>query len=143
MSRILRYVSSRRVASGRGARPGPRDLAWEKPYFPVPQWGRFRFRSPRRSADRPSLPLSTFQVTKKMDKKKQDKHSRVKTFIKTVNYNHLMPTRYTLDVDLKATVTPTRWRTRRRRLPRARRPRRFWRRGSRLASLKHLTRLAF
>ena len=40
-----------------------------------------------------------------MDKKKQDKHSRVKTFIKTVNYNHLMPTRYTLDVDLKATVT--------------------------------------
>ena len=41
-----------------------------------------------------------------MDKKKQDKHSRVKTFIKTVNYNHLMPTRYTLDVDLKATVTP-------------------------------------
>lgn len=28
------------------------------------------------------------------------------TFIKTVNYNHLMPTRYTLDVDLKATVTP-------------------------------------
>ena len=29
----------------------------------------------------------------------------VKTFIKTVNYNHLMPTRYSLDVDLKATVT--------------------------------------
>ena len=40
-----------------------------------------------------------------MDKKKQDKHSRVKTFIKTVNYNHLMPTRYTLDVDLKSVVT--------------------------------------
>ncbi|ACO65704.1 predicted protein [Micromonas commoda] len=52
--------------------------------------------------------LATYprKVTKKMDKKKQDKHSRVKTFIKTVNYNHLMPTRYTLDVDLKATVTP-------------------------------------
>ncbi len=30
----------------------------------------------------------------------------MKTFIKTVNYNHLMPTRYTLDVDLKTTVTP-------------------------------------
>lgn len=26
----------------------------------------------------------------------------MKTFIKTVNYQHLMPTRYTLDVDLKA-----------------------------------------
>ena len=58
------------------------------------------------SANRPSLPLSTFQVTKKMDKKKQDKHSRVKTFIKTVNGNHLItlhPRR-----DLKVTVTPTR-----------------------------------
>ena len=52
--------------------------------------------------------LATYprKVTKKMTKKDQDKHSRVKTFIKTVNYNHLMPTRYTLDVDLKATVTP-------------------------------------
>lgn len=26
-------------------------------------------------------------------------------FIKTVNYNHLMPTRYVLDLDLKAAVT--------------------------------------
>ncbi|EEH55885.1 uncharacterized protein MICPUCDRAFT_34421 [Micromonas pusilla CCMP1545] len=52
--------------------------------------------------------LSTYprKVTKKQTKKQQDKHSRVKTFIKTVNYNHLMPTRYTLDVDLKTTVTP-------------------------------------
>jgi large subunit ribosomal protein L27e len=25
----------------------------------------------------------------------------MQTFIKTVNYNHLMPTRYTLDVDFK------------------------------------------
>ena len=25
----------------------------------------------------------------------------LQTFIKTVNYNHIMPTRYTLDVDLK------------------------------------------
>ena len=44
-------------------------------------------------------------MTKKQTKKKQDKSSRVKTFIKTINYNHLMPTRYTLDVDLKSTVT--------------------------------------
>ena len=37
---IGRVVASRCV---RGARPGPRDLARGKPYFPVPQWGRFRF----------------------------------------------------------------------------------------------------
>ena len=29
-----------------------------------------------------------------------------KTFIKNINYSHLMPTRYTLDVDFKDTVTP-------------------------------------
>lgn len=45
------------------------------------------------------------QVTKKMDEKKQAKRSRCKTFIKNVNYSHLMPTRYTLDVDLKNVVT--------------------------------------
>ncbi len=52
--------------------------------------------------------LATYprKVTKKQSAKAQAKHSKVKTFIKTVNYNHLMPTRYTLDVDLKATVTP-------------------------------------
>ena len=52
--------------------------------------------------------LATYprKVTKKQSAKAQAKHSKVKTFIKTVNYNHLMPTRYTLDVDLKTTVTP-------------------------------------
>ena len=42
------------------------------------------------------------QVTKRQSAKKQAKKSTLKTFIKTVNYNHLMPTRYTLDVDFKA-----------------------------------------
>lgn len=28
----------------------------------------------------------------------------LQTFIKVVNYQHMMPTRYTLDVDLKAAV---------------------------------------
>ncbi len=28
------------------------------------------------------------------------------TFIKTVNYQHMMPTRYTLDVDLKTVAAP-------------------------------------
>ncbi len=46
------------------------------------------------------------QVTKRSSLKKQAKRSSLKTFVKTVNYNHMMPTRYTLDVDLKAVVTP-------------------------------------
>ncbi len=29
----------------------------------------------------------------------------LQTFLKVVNYQHLMPTRYTLDVDLKSLVT--------------------------------------
>ncbi|KAF5825972.1 60S ribosomal protein L27 [Dunaliella salina] len=41
------------------------------------------------------------KVTKRQNQKKQEKKCSVKTFIKTVNYNHLMPTRYTLDLDLK------------------------------------------
>merc|ERR1712113_753440 len=39
-------------------------------------------------------------------KKNDSKAKRSKCFIKMVNYNHLMPTRYTLDVDLKGVVTP-------------------------------------
>ncbi|WCJ25806.1 60S ribosomal protein L27 [Euphorbia peplus] len=46
------------------------------------------------------------KVIKKDSAKKTAKKSRVKAFIKTVNYNHLMPTRYTLDVDLKDAVNP-------------------------------------
>ncbi|KAL9667110.1 hypothetical protein QQ045_001458 [Rhodiola kirilowii] len=38
--------------------------------------------------------------------KKTAKKSRVKVFLKRVNYSHIMPTRYTLDVDLKDVVTP-------------------------------------
>ncbi|EYE99376.1 60S ribosomal protein eL27 [Aspergillus ruber CBS 135680] len=42
-----------------------------------------------------------------MGKKTLEKRSRVKPFIKVVNYNHLMPTRYTLELEgLKGTVTP-------------------------------------
>ena len=32
-------------------------------------------------------------------------HVALQTFLKVVNYQHLMPTRYTLDVDLKSLVT--------------------------------------
>merc|ERR1712224_85537 len=46
------------------------------------------------------------KVTKRMGAKKVAKRSKIKPFIKIVNYNHLMPTRYSLDVDLKRDVTP-------------------------------------
>eukprot|EP00240_Pyramimonas_obovata_P010741 CAMPEP_0118920664 /NCGR_PEP_ID=MMETSP1169-20130426/92_1 /TAXON_ID=36882 /ORGANISM="Pyramimonas obovata, Strain CCMP722" /LENGTH=135 /DNA_ID=CAMNT_0006861229 /DNA_START=59 /DNA_END=466 /DNA_ORIENTATION=- len=45
------------------------------------------------------------KVIKKHSVKKQEKRSKVKAFIKVVNYNHMMPTRYNLEVDLKSTVT--------------------------------------
>ncbi|KAM7267931.1 hypothetical protein ACFE04_010097 [Oxalis oulophora] len=44
------------------------------------------------------------KVIKKDSAKKTAKKSRVKCFVKLVNYQHLMPTRYTLDVDLKDVV---------------------------------------
>ncbi|KAM5580212.1 large ribosomal subunit protein eL27 [Rosa sericea] len=46
------------------------------------------------------------KVIRKDSAKKTAKKSRVKPFVKLVNYQHLMPTRYTLDVDLKEVVTP-------------------------------------
>ncbi|KAG0454607.1 hypothetical protein HPP92_023899 [Vanilla planifolia] len=45
------------------------------------------------------------KVIRKDSAKKTAKKSRVKAFIKVVNYTHIMPTRYTLDVDLKDIVT--------------------------------------
>ncbi|KAI5059565.1 hypothetical protein GOP47_0025884 [Adiantum capillus-veneris] len=45
------------------------------------------------------------KVIKKLSQKKIAKRSRLKPFIRVVNYNHIMPTRYTLDVDLKNVVT--------------------------------------
>ncbi|GLT61453.1 hypothetical protein SLA2020_341580 [Shorea laevis] len=45
------------------------------------------------------------KVIRKDSSKKTAKKSRVKAFVKMVNYSHVMPTRYTLDVDLKDVVT--------------------------------------
>uniref|UniRef100_A0A2P2K4E3 60S ribosomal protein L27 n=1 Tax=Rhizophora mucronata TaxID=61149 RepID=A0A2P2K4E3_RHIMU len=45
------------------------------------------------------------KVIRKDSAKKTAKKSRVKCFVKLVNYQHLMPTRYTLDVDLKDIFT--------------------------------------
>ncbi|KAH9779856.1 60S ribosomal protein L27-3 [Citrus sinensis] len=46
------------------------------------------------------------KVVRKDSAKKTAKKSRVKAFIKLVNQSHLMPTRYTLDVDLKDVINP-------------------------------------
>jgi len=41
-----------------------------------------------------------------MGKKRIDKRSKVKPFIKMINYNHLMPTRYTLELEgLKGVIS--------------------------------------
>ncbi|EEH39750.2 60S ribosomal protein L27 [Paracoccidioides lutzii Pb01] len=46
------------------------------------------------------------KVTRRMGTKKVAKRSKVKPFIKTINYNHLMPTRYTLELEgLKGAIT--------------------------------------
>merc|ERR1712044_55878 len=39
------------------------------------------------------------KVTKKMGKKKIKQRSKVKSFVRTYNFNHLMPTRYSVDVN--------------------------------------------
>ncbi|KAI9725143.1 MAG: 60S ribosomal protein L27B [Chrysothrix sp. TS-e1954] len=45
-------------------------------------------------------------ITKRMSKARQAKRSKVKPFIKIINYNHLMPTRYTLELEsLKGAVS--------------------------------------
>merc|ERR1712071_400479 len=39
------------------------------------------------------------KVTNKMSKKKVAKQSKIKSFVKIVNYNHMMPTRYSVDLN--------------------------------------------
>ncbi|RPA86299.1 60S ribosomal protein L27e [Ascobolus immersus RN42] len=47
------------------------------------------------------------KVTRHMSKKRIAKRSKVKPFIKVVNFNHLMPTRYTLELEtLKGVISP-------------------------------------
>jgi large subunit ribosomal protein L27e len=46
------------------------------------------------------------RITRGMSTKRQTKRSKVKPFIKVVNYNHIMPTRYTLELEgLKGSVS--------------------------------------
>ncbi|KAL8287593.1 hypothetical protein RQP46_003451 [Phenoliferia psychrophenolica] len=47
------------------------------------------------------------KVTRGMGKKRIEKRSKVKPFIKSINYNHLLPTRYALELEgLKGSVAP-------------------------------------
>ena len=39
------------------------------------------------------------RITKRMSKKKVKSRSKVKPFLKVLNYNHMMPTRYTVDIN--------------------------------------------
>jgi large subunit ribosomal protein L27e len=43
-------------------------------------------------------------IKKRMGKKKQKVRSKVKPFVRVYNYNHLMPTRYSIDVNLDKQV---------------------------------------
>jgi large subunit ribosomal protein L27e len=44
------------------------------------------------------------KVTRRMGTKRVAKRSRIKPFIKVYNYNHLMPTRYSVDVNVDKTI---------------------------------------
>ncbi|KAF3826104.1 hypothetical protein GH733_006218 [Mirounga leonina] len=45
-----------------------------------------------------------YKVTAAMGKKKIAKRSKINSFVKVYNYNHLMPTRYSVDILLDKTV---------------------------------------
>mmetsp|Transcript_2641 Transcript_2641/g.8258 ORF Transcript_2641/g.8258 Transcript_2641/m.8258 type:complete len:144 (-) Transcript_2641:97-528(-) len=44
------------------------------------------------------------KVTRAMSKEKVAKRTKIKPFLKYINYSHLMPTRYVVDLDLKKIV---------------------------------------
>ena len=50
------------------------------------------------------LDCCPLKLTAAMGKKKIAKRSKIKSFVKVYNYNHLMPTRYSVDIPLDKTV---------------------------------------
>ncbi|KAJ1430087.1 ribosomal protein L27e, partial [Ochromonadaceae sp. CCMP2298] len=44
------------------------------------------------------------KVVRAMGKAKIEKRTKIKPFVKVVNFNHIMPTRYSVDMDLKKVV---------------------------------------
>jgi len=47
------------------------------------------------------------KITRRMSKARQDRRSKIKPFIKVINYNHLMPTRYNIELEGLKTVVST------------------------------------
>jgi large subunit ribosomal protein L27e len=45
------------------------------------------------------------RVTRSMSVKKAERRSKMKPFVKLINYSHIMPTRYNFDVDFKGAAT--------------------------------------
>ena len=50
------------------------------------------------------IDCSPRKVTAAMGKKEISKRSKIKSFVRVYNYNHLMPTRYSVDIPLDKTV---------------------------------------
>mmetsp|Transcript_24538 Transcript_24538/g.40910 ORF Transcript_24538/g.40910 Transcript_24538/m.40910 type:complete len:143 (+) Transcript_24538:49-477(+) len=44
------------------------------------------------------------RVVRAMGKAKIEKRTKIKPFVKVINFNHIMPTRYSVDMDLKKVV---------------------------------------
>ncbi|KAL5971239.1 60S ribosomal protein L27, partial [Taenia solium] len=44
------------------------------------------------------------RILRKMSKKRVEGRSKIKPFIKLVNYNHIMPTRHTIDIQFNTSV---------------------------------------
>ena len=44
------------------------------------------------------------KVVRAMGKAKMEKRTKIKPFVKVLNFNHLMPTRYSVDIELKKVV---------------------------------------
>lgn len=44
------------------------------------------------------------KVVRAMGQKKIEKRSKIKPFVKILNFNHIMPTRYIVDIELKKLV---------------------------------------
>ena len=51
------------------------------------------------------LKKAPLKVTSRMSKSKIHRRCHIRPFIKIINYNHVMPTRYSFDLDVKSLVT--------------------------------------
>eukprot|EP00286_Rhodomonas_abbreviata_P011015 CAMPEP_0181326744 /NCGR_PEP_ID=MMETSP1101-20121128/21684_1 /TAXON_ID=46948 /ORGANISM="Rhodomonas abbreviata, Strain Caron Lab Isolate" /LENGTH=142 /DNA_ID=CAMNT_0023435263 /DNA_START=24 /DNA_END=452 /DNA_ORIENTATION=+ len=47
------------------------------------------------------------KVVRAMGKAKVEKRTKIKPFVKVINFNHMMPTRYSCDIELKKVVDET------------------------------------